>query len=298
MLARTLINARTLVGLVVAALVLMLVGSGSHGVAEAAVYAPDCGVTILKPDGTPWTCTFADDFDSGVLDSSKWNPQVTATSGYHSGAECFVDTPGNIGVSNGELHLTLLKLKRAFVCASPSGNYRTQLTSGMVSTYSKFTQARGRFEFRVKFPATKRVGIQSSIWMWPETLEMAKWPYSGEIDIAEWYSKYPDRVIPYVHDWYDYEDPNATSNSCIIADVAAWHTYALDWDKDALTISYDGVPCIRSTNWAAYRDSGYAPFDKPFMLALTQMQGIGVNKPNFLTQYPATTTVDYVRVWS
>lgn len=293
--------ARKFAGLVVAALSVTVLSLSTNETAGAVLAGPDCGPAVVKPDGTPWTCTFVDDFDASTLDASKWTPQLTATSGYHSGQECFVNTPGNIAVSGGELRLTLLKLKQAFVCDSTTGDYRTQYTSGMVSTHLKFTQAFGRFEFRVKFPGGTKPGVQSSLWMWPEKLDAASWPYSGEIDVAEWYSKYPDRVIPYVHHWYDWLDrSNVTNNSCLVDDVANWHTYTLEWTESAIEIKYDDVTCIRTTAWANYRTLGYAPFDKPFMLAITQMMGIGNNKPSAWNPptYPATTTVDYVKVWS
>lgn len=298
---RTRALARTTAGLVVTALSAALLSFSSNETARAVPTGPDCGPTVLKADGTPWVCTFVDDFDANALDLTKWTPQLTATSGYRSGQECFVDTPGNIAVSNGELRLTLLKLKKAFTCASTISNYRTQYTSGMVSTYTKFTQAYGRFEFRAKFPGGSKPGLQSSLWMWPETLDPMRWPYSGEIDVAEWYSKYPDRVIPYVHHWYDWLDRgNVTNNNCLVDDVTDWHTYTVEWSPEAIEIMYDDVTCIRTTAWANYRALGYQPFDKPFMLAITQMMGIGVNKPNPWNppKYPATTSVDYVKVWS
>ncbi len=287
--------------LVVAALSATLLSVTTNESAGAALEVPGCGPEVLKADGTPWVCTFADDFEASALDPSKWTPQLTATSGYHSGQECFVNTPENIAVSQGELRLTLLKEKRPFTCASTTGSYRTQYTSGMVSTYTKFTQAYGRFEFRAKFPGGNRAGLQSSLWMWPEKLDAMAWPYSGEIDVAEWYSNYPDRVIPYVHHWYDWLDSGTvTNNTCLVKNVADWHTYTVEWTKSAIEIKYDGVTCIRTTSWANYRAFGYTPFDKPFMLAITQMMGVGNNQPNpwFPPTYPATTTVDYVRVWS
>lgn len=293
-------SARLVVSFAFVAATLVVLTPGSSVTAAAAVDGPDCGPQILKADGTPWTCTFADDFSLDQLDRTKWYPQVTATSGFHSGNECFVDTPQSIAVGSGALTLTLRKLKSQFTCGSGLKAYRTQYTSGMVSTYSKFTQARGRFEVRAKFPGGTRKGLQSAIWMWPETLDAKSWPYSGEIDIAEWYSQYPDRVVPYVHYSYDYKDPYATNNNCLVANVADWHTYVVEWTSEAITISYDNNQCTRTTAWAAYRDAGYAPFDKPFMLALTQMMGIGTNKINVWSPptFPATTTVDYVRIWS
>jgi hypothetical protein len=40
-----------------------------------------------------------------------------------------------------------------------------------------------------------------------------------------------------------------------------------------------------------------APFDQPFFLSLTQALGVGTNSPTASTPLPATTLVDYVRVW-
>ena len=36
-----------------------------------------CGTQPLKADGTPWQCTFVDDFSGTTLDRTKWLP-VTA----------------------------------------------------------------------------------------------------------------------------------------------------------------------------------------------------------------------------
>jgi beta-glucanase (GH16 family) len=298
--ARLKSSAKVVLGIALSAAVMVVAGPSASETAGAATSQADCGAQILKPDGTPWVCTFADDFNGSALDRTKWTPQLTATSGYHSGAECFVDTPDNIAVANGELKLTLLKTPSPFYCADPAGNYATQFTSGMVTTYSKFTQAGGRFEMRAKFPGGDRPGLQSSLWMWPQTLAAAAWPYSGEIDIAEWYSQYPTRVVPYVHESLDFWDPQHTNTNCIIANVNDWQTYTVVWNSTGITISYDGNTCITSTSWAAYRALGYSPFDKPFMLAITQMLGVGPNVANpwLPPTLPASTEVDYVRAWS
>ena len=41
-----------------------------------------------------------------------------------------------------------------------------------------------------------------------------------------------------------------------------------------------------------------APFDQPFIVALTQALGVGANAVTAATPLPATTQIDYVRVWS
>jgi hypothetical protein len=42
-----------------------------------------------------------------------------------------------------------------------------------------------------------------------------------------------------------------------------------------------------------------APFDQPFIIALTQSLGVATtaNQPDAATPLPATMQVDYVRVW-
>src|SRR5690606_29563291 len=127
---------------------------------------------------TPWTCTFGDDFLGRSLDLAKWTPQLTATSGYTSGGECFTGAAANITQSGGTLKLVARKLWRPVVCASPRGAYATKYTSGMVSTYTKFAQAYGRFEIRAKFPGSRQPGLQSALWMYPEAPATVPWPYN------------------------------------------------------------------------------------------------------------------------
>jgi beta-glucanase (GH16 family) len=266
--------------------------------APKVVVAPNCGSTqIPKPGGGYWTCTFGDDFTSSVLDTSKWSPQLTSASGFGSPAACYVDTANNVSIADGALNLTARKEPKPFTCASATGNYATQYTSGMVSTWNKFSQAYGRFEIRAKFPAAKVAGLQSSLWLWPQNLSGAPWPYDGEIDIAETYSALADRAIPYIHYVPAVYDPNVTNNYCMISDLSAYHTYVAEWTPTSITISYDGQTCV-SDSWTPFGLVKPAPFNKAFMIALTQGLGVGANAFNPLTTpLPATTSIDYVHVW-
>jgi beta-glucanase (GH16 family) len=255
--------------------------------------------SLAKADGSTWQCTFDDEFNSSSLDTGKWVVQTTGASGFHSGAECFVNTPNNVSVGGGALSLTVRKEAAPFTCASPSGSYSTQYTSGMVMTGSLFGQAYGRFEVRAKLPAAKVKGLQESFWLWPQNPYKYgyQWPISGEIDIAEIYHLYPDRAIPYVHYVPAAVDPNVTNNYCMIDDLSQFHTYTAEWTPTTITIIYDGKVCLVDTFNAASPLTAGQPFDQPFMIALTQALGIGVNAPTASTPLPATTQVDYVRVW-
>jgi beta-glucanase (GH16 family) len=291
-------------GSIVVAVISVSLLTGLAGSAQAGRSRPpnpttvSCGATIVKPSGSPWVCTFAEEFSSPTLNSSKWVVQTTAASNFKGGGDCFVNSPNNIVIANGVLSLITRKEAAPFTCNSPKGAYQSQYTSGMIMTYGKFSQVYGRFEIRAKFPAIKVAGIQAALWLWPDNpVKYGAWPRSGEIDVAEWYSLYSDRVIPFVH--YVSEDPydtSVTNNYCLI-DASQFHSYVAVWTQTKVTIKYDGKTCLDHTIDPAAPLTGSQPFDHPFMIALTQMLGVGTNSVTSSTPMPATTQIDYVRVW-
>jgi beta-glucanase (GH16 family) len=251
---------------------------------------------LRKPDGSAWLCTFSDEFSGDTLDRDVWTPQRTATSSYHIGDDCFVDDPANVAVRDGVLALSVTKEAAPFTCASPEGDYTSQHTAGMVSTWDSFAQARGRFEIRAAFPATEVAGHHGALWLFPKN-PTAAFPYSGEIDIAEMYSAYPDRAIPFVHYEHSYGDPTVTNNHCMIDDVSDFHTYTLEWTPTTLSIAYDGRVCVTHQINRSAAEGTTPPFDGEFILALTQGRGLFPNAPTAETPDTGTTTIDYVRVW-
>jgi beta-glucanase (GH16 family) len=260
--------------------------------------ASGCGATLLKADGTPWVCTMADNFDGTALNRSLWVPQTTAVSGFGSGDDCYVDDPDNVAVSGGTLQLTVRKEAAPFTCTKPGGSFSTTYTSASVSTFSKFSQTFGRFEFRAKFPTAGAKGLHGALWLWPDNaVKYGGWPWSGEIDVAEVYSLYNDRAIPYVHYVPKAPDYNVTNNYCMLK-PDEWHTYVAEWTPTTITVKYDGVTCIQD-NWNPYGLTKPAPFDHPFMVAVTQGLGVTGNRldPAAPPAFPSTLQVDYVRVW-
>jgi beta-glucanase (GH16 family) len=258
-----------------------------------------CGALLLKPNGLPWVCTFAEDFNGSTLNPDKWVVQTTAGSGFTGRGDCFMDTPANVSIANGVLSLTTRKEAAPFTCTVTRSGFMSEYTSGMVTTNGKFSQVRGRFEIRAKFPDIKVAGIQGALWLWPDNpIKYGPyWPTSGEIDIAEWYSLNFDRVIPFVH--YNTEDPydaSVTNNYCLI-DASQFHRYTLEWTQTTIKISFDGKVCVNHTIDPAAPLTGSQPFDHPFMIALTQALGVGSNAVTSSTPLPASTQIDYVRVW-
>ena len=281
-------------------LVVCLTGWFSIGMAGAHAAPPrteptaeqDCGEPApIKPDGSRWECTFADEFDADRLDRSKWTPQVHHGSGTDEARACHVDDPRNVAVADGALHLTVRKATEPVVCDRRPADY----TAGNVSTYDKFSQQYGRFEARIKPADADAPGLQEAFWLWPDVREtpLVWWPMSGEIDIAETYSHHPKLAIPFLH----YAGINAlgprpginTAWDCE-AERGDYNTYTLTWTQSSLTIDVNGKTCLVNR-------SGNRAFHKPFIAAFTSALGKGRNALTSETPMPATMSVDYFRVW-
>ena len=280
-----------------AALVAVLGLGAVPGGGASAATAPDCGAPMVKPTGAPWQCTFSDDFAGTALDRDKWSMVTTAETNFRNGPECFVDSPNNVSVDSGVLRVTARKEPAPFTCGPASRTFTTSWTGANVSTIGKFSQAFGRFEIRAAFPDIKVAGVQSALWLWPQTVDPLV-AQNGEIDIAEFYSRHADRVIPFVHYFGDFLDPYKTNNYCLVANTADFHTYVLEWTPQRLKISFDGKVCV-DDSWRPLLVAKPAPFGKPHFITLTQALGVGTNAFSATTTpLPATMKVDYVRVWS
>src|SRR5690349_17890924 len=99
---RRTVAAAAVVGLAGLAPLQAVTGSGSPA---AAASSDACGTVTLKPDGSPWTCSYVDNFDGRSLDPTKWITQQTALTGFRSGSTCFTTSDKNIQVFKGELSL-------------------------------------------------------------------------------------------------------------------------------------------------------------------------------------------------
>ena len=269
-----------------------------------------CGPKITRANGRSWRCTFADNFDGTSLDGDKWLELASYWSRLAGPDDCYFDDGHNVRVANGRLRLITRRLPEPRDCAQAQGG-KASYTGAMLNTLHRFSQERGRFEFRARFPQTRlagqaRPGIQGSLWMWPvDDRKYGPWPSSGEIDIAEFYSAFPDRIIPFLH--YDMETrkdllaafakpPQETNNHCLFAAPDGdFHTYTLEWTKQIMHIYYDGVTCLK-TPWLA-KQGGSAPFDQPFILAIGFGAGKFDNAVTDQTPMPVHLDVDYVRVW-
>ncbi|EFQ81974.1 glycosyl hydrolase family 16 [Aeromicrobium marinum DSM 15272] len=260
---------------------------------------PSCGPELLKADGTPWTCTFVDDFRGTALDTTKWSPVTTEESDFSYG-DCFLGDGNNMTVASGVLSLTTRQEDEPVTCEHRDGPITTNVTSAAVTSLGTFSQTFGRFEIRAAMPQTAGPGLQSALWMVPDDpTYYGTWPGSGEIDIAEFYSQYPDRIIPAIHYNSLLSWATRTNNECYVYDPSSFHLYAVEWTPARITVKIDGQTCVDHLISPLAPLLGSAPFDRPYNINLTQMLGSG---PNALaagaTFEDATLRIDYVRAWS
>jgi beta-glucanase (GH16 family) len=253
-----------------------------------------CGKRPKKADGSRWSCTFADDFDATALNRRRWMPQTNFVTGQSNGSyACYRDHPDNITVARGTLRLTVRRHDRPLACGSADAP--SPYTSGMVSTYHRFSQRYGRFEARFKVTATAERGLQEAFWLWPDVRDgmPVRWPTSGEIDVVETYSQYPDLGIPFLHYGVDIWGARPGVNTAWDCESTRgrFNTYTLEWSAERIEILVNGKSCLVNT-------SGNSAFRRSYIVALTQALGTGSNQYVGAAPIPATMTVDYVRVWS
>jgi hypothetical protein len=90
---------------------------------------------------------------------------------------------------------------------------------------------------------------------------------------------------------------NTVTASCPI-NFTGFNAYSVVWQPGTFTIAVNGSTCLID-NYVAQGLTPPAPFDQRFFIALTQALGSGTDAfTPTKTKLPATTQIDYVRIWS
>jgi len=260
-----------------------------------------CGGVLTRRGGDSlWRCVLSDEFDGSRLDLTRWSVVTTAGNEFSSGIPpayaCYLYDPRTVSVAGGYLRLSVVKLDDEIQCGGAAAQ-PTKYIGGSVSTRNRLAQAYGRYEIRASFPTDEHPGLQSSLILSPE--HAAYGQNSGELDIAEYFTKWPDRVIPYVRYDHPGDDPTETTETCTVQNPDQFHRYALEWTPKRIEAFVDGRRCL-STTWSMSTTlQRPAPFDEPFVLSM--FEALGVSKAAFdlddAPDLPATMQIDYVHVW-
>jgi len=233
---------------------------------------------------------FRDDFDGAgfeALNRSTWNVEVNCNPDNNE-LQCYVDSPNNIELRDGMLHITARKESDG------------RVTSGRLTTQGKVEIEYGRWEARLKVPGV--LGSWPAFWTLGNDFRNISWPACGEIDIMENFQRAPpDRsgesfysvAHSAKHSW---RTTTALSGGYSEAlDLGEFHTVRMDWSPNKLDFFVNGKP-----TWHLDRSLGSTNFDWPyakphFALLNLAIGGNGVDdaRPSD-DAYPLTYSIDYV----
>lgn len=255
-----------------------------------------CGRVIRKKSGRAWRCAFVENFDGRTLDRSVWLVQDSRRSRFSTGETCYRDSDENIRVRRGRLHLIVRKGPNRY-CGAPRA-FVTPFTGGAISSKGYFSQTYGRFEVRAKFPSTRESGLHGAFWMFPATWTYGRWPASGEIDVAEWWSSNPHKMIPSLH-YRGRQWKLDTGRDCRVRHFDRFHTYRLLWKPTIMRFYIDGRQCFARRWTPDPPQERPQPFDHPFSIILNMgvTNRVGEKAITADTEFPSRFVVDYAKAW-
>ncbi len=269
-------------GLWIAALLAALVFQGA---------APAFSLAQQRATGE-WTMTFHDEFsqaDGTPPDPTRWEHDIGGRWGNGAEAQFYTDRITNAYIQDGALQITA---RREYY----GGN---AYTSARLTTFGVFSQQYGRFEARIRIPTGK--GIWPAFWLLGDNIDQAGWPACGEIDIME-HINFEPNVVSTLH------FPGASGRDASIGKdyYSPWtndfsdgfHVYAMEWQPDEIRFYVDGAltQVVRRDN---LRPGQQWVFDHPFYIILNvAVGGQWPGYPTARTVFPATMSVDYVRVYT
>ena len=253
-------------------------------------------VTSLNPkfDVLVWS----DEFDvEGTINQEKWFHQTKLPpSGSWWGGliQHYTNRDTNSYVKDGYLHL--VAKKETFEAHGEVKDY----TAARLN--SKFAFTYGRVEIRAKLPAG--IGTWPAIWMLNKNIDedgaywdnqgfgTTKWPFCGEIDILEHWGKNQDYVSSAVHNGSGYgSDVKNIGGQNIKGASSKFHNYVLEWSKDKMIFSIDGVEHYKYQ--PTIKNSDTWPYDSDYYIILNIAIEPDID-PNFVE---SPMVVDYIRVY-
>ncbi|WP_162920125.1 glycoside hydrolase family 16 protein [Paenisporosarcina cavernae] len=224
-------------------------------------------IPIAKPTtfAVPgWNLVFQDEFDDPETSTLLWNKVHLGTTA-HGRLHHYL--PEQVSIENGMLHLQTDNIPyKEFA-------YR----SGAVTTQNRFEPLYGKFVIRAKLPEGK--GMFPAIWLLPANNEAFP-----EIDIVEMIGQKPEEL------WHVAHVNETTNDNFVTTDYigADWNIYTLDWSKENLIFSLNGVETFRTANIS------HTPM---YVWMNVAVGGVWAETPDASTPTSTEMVVDYVRIY-
>ncbi|TXG39481.1 glycoside hydrolase family 16 protein [Seonamhaeicola maritimus] len=240
-----------------------------------------------------WSDEFNDD---GSINPNKWFQQTKLPQGgsWWGLLQHYTNKETNAYVKDG--YLNIVAKKETF---NDQGEIK-QYTSARIN--SKFAFTYGKIEIRAKMPTGH--GTWPAIWMlntninedgayWDnQGLGTTKWPKCGEIDILEHWGKNQDYISSALHNSSSYGDKVKNLGGRKVNDVSnKFHIYTLDWNKDMMIFSVDGVEHYRYN--PSLKNADTWPYDSDYYFIMNIAIESDI-EPSFTE---SSMIVDYIRVY-
>jgi beta-glucanase (GH16 family) len=239
-----------------------------------------------------WSLVWADEFtqvDGTSPDPSKWAFDTGATGWGNRERQYYTSRTDNVRVEQGQL---VIEAKR-------ESHLGSEYTSGRLKTLGKRAWTFGRFEARIKIPRTQ--GIWPAFWMLGTSIETARWPSCGEIDIMENIGREPGIVHGTLHG-PGYSGGSGIGGPATLPGGGAFaddfHVYAVEWTPSQITWFVDDRRYFSVTPSSLPAGAKWV-FDQPqFILLNVAVGGNWPGYPDGTTVLPQRMIVDYVRVYA
>jgi beta-glucanase (GH16 family) len=257
---------------------------------------------VLVPNFTVGPLLWSDEFTGNAgteLDPTVWSSNV----GNYSNTAITINDPSLVkidGTPKGFLNIKTKKINDpSHYNGFCSGGKFCQFKSGRISTRNLLIAKYGYVEARIKMPVG--VGNWSAFWMLRDGNYDPEVSTPGEIDIVEWYGRYPTKSWSTLHFEADPAESQAAKSFGAVASDAKplsddFHTYGLAWLPDSITFLLDGIP-VQTYSAAQIKTW---PFNNFFFFILNG--GVGP-QPNTIYGgtwdgwQESTMSVDWFRIW-
>ncbi len=259
-------------------------------------------IVSTSADAQRFELVWSDEFDyTGSPSPSSWDYdlgdgcQIGLCGWGNAELQWYTSSQNNVWVEDGKLHIRALRQQVG----------SRQYTSARIVTRNLRMFTYGRIEIRAKLPVGQ--GLWPAFWMLPTNSVYGGWPRSGEIDIMEYRGNEPQKVEGTVHYWRS--GCTGSANACrqfngqtytlSSGDFSTnYNVFSIDWDEDGIRWFLNGEQ-YHEIRRATLNAQPY-PFDQRFHILLNM--AIGGNflpdpNPNDNITFPATMTIDYVRVF-
>lgn len=264
---------------------------------------------------------WADEFnqaDGSAPDPSNWaydvgyGPNNDGWGNWES--QYYTDSTENARIHNGHLVIELHDKRDDPVPGLNEGQTH-DFTSARLVTRGVRTWTYGRFEARIRLPHGLGSGLWPAFWTLGSNIQEVGWPFCGEIDVMEYFSREPNEVTGAMHgpgysggnprvNYLMFDGPVAPPVPLSLPDFANpsdpvfntdFRVYAVEWEPNEVRWYVDGVLFHRVTSDDVLPNAWAFNHDHYLLLNLAIGGFFQDIDPTLV--FPTQMVVDYVRVY-